>query len=117
MVRDDRLSVVIATSPNITITDTSFIGSQKTGKTFGPLAVNRDSGNANNVSDWYTLCNLDSLPNGSKIALYIDTSGSMTMATVQASHDLLMQKLNARNMDVIVVTNPSEDWILSLIHI
>ena len=33
------------------------------------------------------------------------------MATVQASHDLLMQKLNARNMDVIVVTNPSEDWI------
>ena len=88
-----------------------FIGSQKTGKTFGPLAVNRDSGNANNVSDWYTLCNLDSLPNGSKIAVYIDTSGSMTQATIQASHDLLMQKLNARNMDVIVVTNPSEDWI------
>ena len=111
MVRDDRLSVVIATSPNITITDTSFLGSRKTNKTFGPLAVNRDGGNATAVSDWYTLCGLDKLPNGSKIALYVDTSGSMTMATVQASHDLLIQKLNARNMDVIVVTNPSEDWI------
>ena len=110
-VKDFLGTTTIATSPNITITDTSFIGSQKTGKTFGPLAVNRDGGNANNVSDWYTLCNLDSLPNGSKIAVYIDTSGSMTQATIQASHDLLMQKLNARNMDVIVVTNPSEDWI------
>jgi len=110
-VKDFLGTTTIATSPNITITDTSFIGSQKTDKTFGPLAVNRDGGNANNVSDWYTLCNLDSLPNGSKIAVFIDVSGSMTQSTIQASHDLLMQKLNARNMDVIVVTNPSEDWI------
>tara|TARA_R100001082_G_C4363644_1_gene160676 strand:- start:83 stop:1888 length:1806 start_codon:yes stop_codon:yes gene_type:complete len=111
VVKDFLETTTIATSPNITITDTSFVGSQKTDKTFGPLAVNRDGGNANNVSDWYTICGLDKLPNGSKIAVYVDTSGSMTMNTVQASHDLLMQKLNARNMDVIVVTNPSEDWI------
>ena len=110
-VKDFLETTTIATSPNITITDTSFVGSQKTDKTFGPLAVNRDGGNANNVSDWYTICNLDSLPNGSKIAVFVDTSGSMSMSTIQASHDLLMQKLNARNMDVIVVTNPSEDWI------
>ena len=110
-VKDFLETTTIATSPNITITDTSFIGSQKTDKTFGPLAVNRDGGNANNVSDWYTICGLDKLPNGSKVAVFIDASGSMTMNTIQASHDLLMQKLNARNMDVIVVTNPSEDWI------
>ena len=110
-VKDFIGTTTIATSPNITITDTSFLGSQKTNKTFGPLAVNRDAGIASNVSDWYTLCNLDSLPNGSKIAVFVDTSGSMSMSTIQASHDLLMQKLNARNMDVIVVTNPSEDWI------
>ena len=83
----------------------------KTGKTFGPVRVNRDGGNAATVSDWYTICGLDKLPNNSKIALYIDTSGSMTMSTVQASFDLMMQKLNARNMDVITVTNPNEDWI------
>ena len=35
----------------------------------------------------------------------------MTMSTVQASYDQLIAKLQARNMDVITVTNPSEDWI------
>ena len=35
----------------------------------------------------------------------------MTMNTIQASYDLLMSKLQARNMDVIVKTNSQEDWI------
>ena len=103
--------IVVAVSPTITITDHSVVGMSKTGKTFGPVRVNRDGGNAAAVSDWYTICGLDKLPNNSKIALYIDTSGSMTMNTVQASFDLMMQKLNARNMDVITVTNPNEDWV------
>ena len=100
-----------ATSPNITITDTSFIGSRKTDKTFGPIRVNRDNGNASNVSDWYTICGLDKLPNNSKVAIFVDQSGSMTMYNVQASYDLLMSKLQARNMDVIVKTSGVEDWI------
>ncbi len=35
----------------------------------------------------------------------------MTMSTIQASYDQLIAKLQARNMDVITVQNPNEDWI------
>ena len=104
-------NVTAGTSPNYTITDTSFIGSRKTDKTFGPIRVERDNGNASTVSDWYTICGLDKLPNNSKVAIFIDQSGSMTMNTIQASYDLLMSKLQARNMDVIVKTDTQEDWI------
>ena len=103
--------VLIATTPEITINDTSYIGKNHIGKTFGPIHVNRDGGQVSNASDWYTICGLDSLPDGSKVAIFVDTSGSMTMQTVQASYDQLIAKLQARNMDVITVTNPNEDWI------
>ena len=103
--------VIIATTPEITINDTSYIGKNHIGKTFGPIHVNRDGGLVSNASDWYTICGLDSLPDGSKVAIFVDTSGSMTMQTVQASYDQLIAKLQARNMDVITVQNPNEDWI------
>tara|TARA_S200000501_G_scaffold379017_1_gene446445 strand:- start:9117 stop:10775 length:1659 start_codon:yes stop_codon:yes gene_type:complete len=103
--------VIIAYTPEITINDTSYIGKNHIGKTFGPIHVNRDGGLVSNASDWYTICGLDSLPDGSKVAIFVDTSGSMTMQTVQASYDQLIAKLQARSMDVITVTNPSEDWI------
>ena len=103
----------LALSPVITITDSSFVGSNKTDKTFGPVRVNRDGGNTASVSDWYTICNLDKVPDGSKVALFIDNSGSMTTSTVQASYDLLVSKLNARGITFITVENSSEDWISS----
>ena len=102
---------VVASSSTVTIIDTSFVGSQETGKTFGPIRVNRDNGNVNQVSDWYTICGIASLPAGSSVALFIDTSGSMTLATVQASYNLLLSKLAERNISIITVTNPNEDWI------
>ena len=83
----------------------------KTGKTFGPVRVNRDDTNPSGVSDWYTICKLDQIPNNSKVALFIDTSGSMTMNTIQASYDLLTQKLTARGITYITVQNSQEDWI------
>jgi hypothetical protein len=103
----------LALSPTITIVDSSVVGLNKTGKTFGPIRVNRDNGSAAAASDWYTLCNLDQIPNGSKVALFIDNSGSMTTGTVQASYDLLVSKLNARGITFITVENTSEDWISS----
>jgi hypothetical protein len=101
----------ITSTPTIAITDRSYIGSRIDGKTFGPIQVNRDNGVAANISDWYTLCKLDQIPNGSKVAIFIDGSGSMTQATVQASLDELTAKLSARQITFIVVTNSNEDWI------
>ena len=103
--------ITLAQSPVITITDSSFVGSNKTGKTFGPIRVNRDNNVAASASDWYTICNLDQIPNNSKVALFIDNSGSMTTGTVQASYDLLVSKLNARGITFITVQNSQEDWI------
>ena len=87
------------------------IGKNFANKTFGPISVNRDGGSTSNISEWYDICNIDSIPDGSEIAIFIDNSGSMTTATVQASYNRLIQRLNARNITVATVTNSNEDWI------
>ena len=92
---------LLATSENVTIYDTSVnTGQSANGKTFGPVQVSSDS-------DWYSICDIDSLPNGSKIALFIDGG----TGSVQASYDAFIAKLNERNITVISVTNNQEDWI------
>jgi hypothetical protein len=103
---------LVGTSPVITINDTSRSpGSAANGLTFGPVIVNRDNGNAADATDWYKICNIDDLPEGSSIALFIDNSGSMRTSTVQASYDAFIAKLNEKNITVTTVTNNSEDWI------
>ena len=110
--RGSTSGTIVATSSNITINDTSrAVGESSNGLTFGPVQVNRDNGVVANASDWYTICDLDNVPDGSSIALFIDGSGSMTQATVQASYDLLVSKLAARNITITTVTNTQEDWI------
>jgi len=110
--RDSTSGTIVATSEIITINDRSKnIGANANGLTFGPVQVNRDNGSTSLASDWYTICDIDTLPEGSSIALFIDTSGSMTQATIQASYDLLVEKLNAKNITITSVTNPNEDWI------
>ena len=107
---------IIARSADITINDTSVeIGTNSNGLTFGPVIVNRDSGNAANATDWYKICKIDELPEGSSIALFIDTSGSMTQATIQASYDAFVAKLNEKNITITTVTNSNEDWITPFI--
>lgn len=101
----------ITSTPTIAITDKSYVGSRMDGKTFGPVQVNRDNGVALNTSDWYDICKLDRLPNGSKVAIFIDRSGSMTQSTIQASLDELTLKLSNKEITFIVVTNSNEDWI------
>ena len=102
----------VATSGVITINDTSRApGSAANGLTFGPVQVNRDNGTVANATDWYKICNIDDLPEGSSIALFIDGSGSMTQATVQASYNAFVAKLNEKNITITTVTNGDEDWI------
>lgn len=74
------------------------------------IPVNRDLGGPC-VDDWYTLIGADSLPDNAKLCLFIDNSGSMRTSTVQASYNLFVSKLAARNIDFFVVTNASENWI------
>ena len=103
---------IVATSNEVTINDTSVnIGQNANGLTFGPVQVNRDAGVVANASDWYAICGIDNLPEGSKIAMFIDNSGSMTTATIQASYNLLVSKLSAKNITIITVENGNEDWI------
>ena len=110
--RSSTSGTIVATSDSVTINDTSKnVGSSSNGLTFGPVQVNRDNGNTALASDWYTICRLENLPDGSSIALFIDGSGSMTQATVQASYNLLVSKLNARGITITTVTNDYEDWI------
>lgn len=77
----------------------------------GPIPVSRDHGNVDIRSDWFALCNLSELPSNSHIALFIDNSGSMTTAHVQASYDYFMQRLEERGIGVVTVTNDDEDYI------
>ena len=43
------------------------------------VTVARDGGNVNNRSDWFAICNLDTQPPGSYVAVWLDVSGSMTL--------------------------------------
>ena len=76
------------------------------GLTFGPVKVNIDNGNASSTSDWFDICNLSSLPEGSKVAIFIDNSSA-----TQASYDALVTKLTAKNITVITVDDFNQDWI------
>ncbi len=107
----NQSSQVVASSPTITITDTSFVGSRADGKTFGPIDVTRDSGIEQLASDWYDLCDIDSIGDGSKISLFIDNSGSLTTGHVQKALEKFVEKLAARNISIVVVENGNEDWI------
>lgn len=78
---------------------------------YGPITVNRDNGVAGQASDWYTICNIDKLPNGSNFALWIDNSGSMTNATVQASINLLNSKIAPRSITYTLMTDGGENWV------
>ena len=108
-----NVGVFFAKSPKIAIIDyPQEVGGKSDGVTFGPLLVNRDEGNENNTTDWFSLCKVDELPDGSTISLFIDTSGSMTLNTVRASYDLFIAKCNEKNITIAsVVENNNEDWI------
>ena len=98
---------VVGISTLIRINDNSRAPSiRASGKTYGPIQVNVDNGIIADKSDWYTICDIDSLPEGSKVALLMPNT-----TTTQASYDDFIVKLTARNITVITVTDYSTDWI------
>lgn len=73
--------------------------------------VNRDGGNTSLASDWFAICGLSSLSSGQSVFLFVDNSGSMTTATVQASYNLFLSNCAAANLPVLSVTNAAERYI------
>jgi hypothetical protein len=79
---------------------------------FGPIVVARDNGVVANRSDWFAICEIDTLPPGSVVSLAVDTSGSMTLTTVRASYDYFLER--CAQEDIFLITNttfPNERYI------
>lgn len=76
--------------------------------------VTRDDNVVTMRSNWYDICNIDSslLRGLTRVALFIDNSGSMTTSTVQASNDFFLERLASVGIsDVRGVQNDNEDYI------
>ena len=74
--------------------------------------VNRDSGMTSMRSDWFELAGFESLANsGAIISLWIDTSGSMDMSSVQASYNLFIERCNSAGISVETTTGFGENYI------
>ena len=74
---------------------------------FTKFDVNRDNGNTANTSDWFDLAGLSSLSTGSLVTLWVDGSGSMTPANVQASLDLFLTNCSNAGLNVNQSSNPT----------
>lgn len=76
--------------------------------------VTRDNGNENREVDWYDMCNLSvSKSQGlTRVALFIDDSGSMSLNTVGASLRLFEENLELNGFEIVRgVQNDDEDYI------
>lgn len=85
------------------------------GRGFGPVAVNRDGGNAGQASDWFVICGLGSRPAGSLVEFAIDESGSMRSSTVAASINLLQSKCAQAGLLLVQKSMSRENWIAPFI--
>jgi hypothetical protein len=63
-------------------------------------------------SDWVTLTGVNLLSAGAKVGLFVDNSGSMYTSDVQISYDAFIAYCNTHSIDIITVTNSTEEWIV-----
>jgi hypothetical protein len=73
--------------------------------------VNRDNNDTSQASDWLTMCGITGTTGIDFVALFIDTSGSMNLGTVQASFAKFQTDLAALGLAYCNVLNGVEDWI------
>lgn len=83
---------------------------------FGPIQVRRDNNNVNLRDNWFNICNLQDLPGGSQVGIFLDSSGSLD-GDVKASYDLFVQTLASKNIIQKTVKNENENWISPLLSI
>ena len=76
--------------------------------------VTRDFGLPEFASDWFEICGLETLrSNGiTRVATFVDDSGSLNVFEVQASIDLLQTRLDESGVTLVAgISNTAEDWI------
>ena len=76
--------------------------------------VMRDNGDTEKSEDWYNICGLaDARSRGvTRIALFVDNSGTMTTDTVRASYDKFQKMLKENGFEAIeVIPKKREDYI------
>ena len=71
---------------------------------------NRDQGNADNASDWFDIVGIQT-GTITKLALFLDVSGSMTLSTVAASFAKFIGTCTDAGITVRQESNQQEDWI------
>jgi len=72
--------------------------------------VNRDNGNVANRSDWFGIVGLQTGVD-TRIGLFVDVSGSMTLSTVQASYNKFLSDCSTAGIEINPQTNAAEDWL------
>lgn len=72
--------------------------------------VNRDDGNIANRSDWFGIVGLQTGVD-TRIGLFVDVSGSMTLSTVQASYNKFLSDCSTAGIEINPQTNSAEDWL------
>lgn len=72
--------------------------------------VNRDAGNVANRSDWFGIVGLQTGVD-TRIGLFVDISGSMTLSTVQASYNKFLSDCSTAGIEINPQTNSAEDWL------
>lgn len=77
--------------------------------------VPRDNGDPLLAADWFALINGSSLSSGDSVFIFIDDSGSLTIAEVQASYDLFKSNCNAAGVLVYEVYDSVENYIAPFI--
>ena len=86
-------------------TDTSLNGNE-----IKVHPVNRDQGSADNASDWFDIVGIQT-GTITKLALFVDISGSMTLATVAASYAKFIGTCTDAGITVRQESNQVEDWL------
>jgi hypothetical protein len=75
------------------------------------VTVARDNNNVSNRSDWFAICNLDTQPPGSYVAVWLDVSGSMTLNTVRASYNYFFERCADAGIEIVLtVSDRGERW-------
>ena len=86
-------------------TDTSLNGNE-----IKVHPVNRDAGVAANASDWFDIVGIQT-GTITKLALFVDVSGSMTLDTVAASYAKFIGTCTDAGITVRQESNSVEDWL------